>query len=161
MQCSSLHVSFARLPLRREHAPGCTLPDPARRHASVRCRSQAVGAPTQTARRFPDFVPAEVAGIQEVAALELVARLERLPVSVPSLSRQVDTALIAPASSSRSPSGAAAVFQKAVNTDSGHRPACTMQHCRCRSPHLCTTMSHDMVIEACERSASALLCLIA
>ena len=57
-------------------------------------------------QHFPDFVPAaQIAEIEELAALELASRLERLPVSVPSLGRPVETAFIAPASSSRIPAG--------------------------------------------------------
>ena len=112
--CSVSHAVFiiarptSGLPHHHSPAPSCRLPDPVRRPDRVRCRSQAVSTPAQTARRFADFVPAEVAGIQEDAALDLAARLERLPVNVPSLDRRVDTAIIAPASSSRSPTGVVA-----------------------------------------------------
>ena len=75
----------------------------------VRCRAQAISATAATARSFPDFVPAaQIAEIEEQTALELASRLERLPVGVPSLRRAVDTAFVAPATSSRSSAGVSA-----------------------------------------------------
>ena len=88
----------------RRHSHAVRAPAQLSRH--VHCRSQAVSAPAETARRFPDFVPAaQIAEVEELAALELASRLERLPVSVLSLGRSVDTAFVAPASSSRIPAG--------------------------------------------------------
>lgn len=47
-------------------------------------------------RTFPAFLPPEIEEIQEEAALNMAARIERVPVNVPCMGREVLTAFVGP-----------------------------------------------------------------
>ena len=56
-------------------------------------------SPSSQQRTFPAFIPREVEDIQEQVALDMAARMERVPVNVPCMGREVNTAFVGPATS--------------------------------------------------------------
>lgn len=50
-----------------------------------------------TQRTFPAFMPKEVEDIEETVALDMAARMQRVPVNVPCMAREVKTAFVGPA----------------------------------------------------------------
>ena len=50
-----------------------------------------------TQRTFPVFMPKEVEDIKETVALDMAARMQRVPVNVPCMAREVNTAFVGPA----------------------------------------------------------------